>query len=101
MNPFPRLPDAPAVAVLAHNNNNREHNTGILRRMVLEDGSVLKPPSNALPCLKSLFVDPQRDPDALLSIWNECDAPGHGVLVRQGRKPPSLTLYMYGNSEGL
>ncbi|CAM9768842.1 unnamed protein product, partial [Sphacelaria rigidula] len=38
--------------------------------MVLEDGSVLKPPANALPCLKSLFVDPQRDPDALLCIWN-------------------------------
>lgn len=59
----------------------REHNTAILKRMVLEDGGVLKPPANALPCLKSLFVDPQRDPDALLSIWNECEAPGHGVVV--------------------
>lgn len=58
-----------------------DHNTNILRRMVLEDGGVLKPPANALPCLHSLFVDAQRDEDALLSIWNECEAPGHGVVV--------------------
>ncbi|CAM9742069.1 unnamed protein product, partial [Ectocarpus sp. 12 AP-2014] len=58
-----------------------DHNTEILRRMVLEDGGVLKPPANALPCLKSLFVDPQREEDALLSIWNECEAPGHGVVA--------------------
>lgn len=53
--------------------------------MVLEDGGVLKPPANALPCLKSLFVDPQREHDALLSIWNECEADGHGVVVRMGK----------------
>lgn len=58
-----------------------DHNTEILRRMVLEDGGVLKPPANALPCLRSLFVDPQREEDALLSIWNEGEAPGHGVVV--------------------
>eukprot|EP00752_Nemacystus_decipiens_P017232 g15436.t1 len=58
-----------------------DHNTEILRRMVLEDGGVLKPPANALPCLRSLFVDPQREEGALLSIWNEGEADGHGVVA--------------------
>ncbi|CAN0219390.1 unnamed protein product, partial [Laminaria digitata] len=49
--------------------------------MVLEDGGILKPPTNALPCLKCLFTDPQREPDSLLSIWNEGEAAGHGVVV--------------------
>lgn len=62
--------------------------------MVLEDGGVLKPPANALPCLKSLFVDPQREEDALLSIWNECEAPGHGVVVSEGL-PTSYLFYIY------
>lgn len=58
--------------------------------MVLEDGGVLKPPANALPCLRSLFVDPQREEDALLSIWNECEAPGHGVVVSSSCPRPCL-----------
>ncbi|CAM9277558.1 unnamed protein product, partial [Chrysoparadoxa australica] len=57
-----------------------EHNRSILQRMVLDDGSVLRPLMNAQPTLKSLFKDPQSEKDSLLGIWNENPVAGHGVV---------------------
>ncbi|CAM9946259.1 unnamed protein product, partial [Phaeothamnion confervicola] len=57
-----------------------EHNVDILRRIVLDDGSILRPVSNALPTLDGLFSDPQRTPGSLLSVWNENPTRGHGVI---------------------
>ncbi|CAN0345806.1 unnamed protein product, partial [Discosporangium mesarthrocarpum] len=56
------------------------HNLDILKRTVLEDGDVLRPTINALPTLGSLFIDAQREPGTLLSVWNENPAEGHGVV---------------------
>lgn len=40
----------------------------------------MRPLGNALPIARTLFDDPQSDPDALLTVWNENAVQGHGVL---------------------
>ncbi|KAG5188142.1 hypothetical protein JKP88DRAFT_178296 [Tribonema minus] len=58
-----------------------EHDAALIRKMVLEDGSVPRARRSALPTLPSLFVDAQHDKSRpLLSIWNENPAHGHGVV---------------------
>ncbi|CAN0550342.1 unnamed protein product, partial [Ectocarpus sp. 12 AP-2014] len=45
------------------------HNADILRKLVLEDGSVLRASTNALPTLDCLMRDPQEEGGGLLQVW--------------------------------
>ncbi|CAM9420157.1 unnamed protein product, partial [Choristocarpus tenellus] len=53
-----------------------QHNTDILAKVVLEDGSVLRAKTNALPTMDSLFRDPQQPNGGLLKLWAENPLPG-------------------------
>jgi len=57
-----------------------QHNAELLRKLVLEDGSVLRPKTNALPTLDCLFRDPQVPGGGLLQIWSLNLMPGTGVV---------------------
>lgn len=53
-----------------------QHNGDILGRLVLDDGSVLRASTNALPTLDCLFRDPQQDGGGLLQVWALNALPG-------------------------
>jgi len=54
------------------------HDFGLLRRLVLADGRVLRALLPARPTADTLFEDPQRDGRSLLKVWN---ANAHTVVV--------------------
>ena len=54
------------------------HDFGLLRRLVLKDGRVLRALLPARPTADTLFEDPQRDERSLLKVWN---ANAHTVVV--------------------
>ena len=54
------------------------HDFGLLRRLVLRDGRVLRALLPARPTADTLFEDPQRDGASLLKVWN---ANAHTVVV--------------------
>ena len=54
------------------------HDFGLLRRLVLRDGRVLRALLPARPTADTLFEDPQRDGRSLLKVWN---ANAHTVVV--------------------
>lgn len=54
------------------------HDFGLLRRLVLGDGRVLRALLPARPTADTLFEDPQRDGTSLLKVWN---ANAHTVVV--------------------
>lgn len=47
-----------------------QHNRDILAKLVLEDGSVLRARTNALPTLDCLLRDSQVEGGGLLQIWS-------------------------------
>ncbi|XP_021760750.1 probable galactinol--sucrose galactosyltransferase 6 isoform X1 [Chenopodium quinoa] len=47
-----------------------KHNFDLLRKLVLPDGSVLRPRMPGRPTRDCLFNDPARDGNSLLKIWN-------------------------------
>ena len=53
-----------------------KHNRDILKKLVLEDGSVLRASTNAVPTLDCLFRDPQQDGGGLLQVWAVNPLPG-------------------------
>lgn len=58
-----------------------DHDTSLLKKLVLEDGSVPRANTSALPTARCLFTDMQTTRDKpLLSVWSENPAPGHGVV---------------------
>lgn len=48
----------------------REHDFDLLRKLVLPDGTVLRALLPGRPTRGSLFVDPARDRQSILKIWN-------------------------------
>lgn len=48
----------------------RAHDFGVLRKLVREDGSILRARLPGRPTRDCLFVDPARDATSLLKIWN-------------------------------
>lgn len=57
-----------------------QHNTDLLKKLVLEDGSILRAVHSAMPSVRTLFRNPQTSSEDLLIIWNENPAWGHGVI---------------------
>lgn len=53
-----------------------KHNSDILSKLVLEDGSVLRASTNAVPTLDCLWRDPQQDGGGLLQVWAINPLPG-------------------------
>lgn len=47
-----------------------EHDFGLLRRLVLPDGSVLRCRLPGRPTANCLFRDPSRDGRTVLKVWN-------------------------------
>lgn len=69
-----------------------QHNKDILAKLVLEDGSVLRAVTNALPTLDCLMRDPQADGGGLLQIWAINKLPGEAPLLSYViRTPVSCT----------
>ncbi|KAL5537478.1 hypothetical protein UlMin_045066 [Ulmus minor] len=61
------------------------HNFDLLRKLVLPDGSVLRAQLPGRPTRDCLFVDPARDGNSLLKIWNVNKCSGVvGVFNCQG-----------------
>lgn len=57
-----------------------QHDTDILAKLVLDDGSVLRASTNALPTLDCLMRCPQAQGGGLLQIWALNAVPG--AIVR-------------------
>ncbi|CAN0114655.1 unnamed protein product [Ectocarpus sp. 12 AP-2014] len=57
-----------------------QHNADILRKLVLEDGSVLRASTNALPTQDCLMRDPQEEGGGLLQVWALNPLAGTGVV---------------------
>ncbi|CBN77415.1 Alpha-galactosidase, family GH36 [Ectocarpus siliculosus] len=57
-----------------------QHNADILRKLVLEDGSVPRASTNALPTLDCLMRDPQEEGGGLLQVWALNPLAGTGVV---------------------
>ncbi|CAM9494331.1 unnamed protein product, partial [Hapterophycus canaliculatus] len=52
----------------------------MLAKLVLEDGSVLRAGTNALPTADCLMRDPQQEGGGLLQVWAMNPAPGESHL---------------------
>lgn len=57
-----------------------QHNTDILAKLVLDDGSILRAEGNALPTLDCLMRDPQIAGGGLLQTWAVNPLPGKMTL---------------------
>ncbi|MCO5582945.1 hypothetical protein L7F22_036848 [Adiantum nelumboides] len=52
------------------NDEPHKHDIGILRKLVLPDGTILRCSSFALPTIDCLFHDPLQDEETVLKLWN-------------------------------
>ena len=59
-----------------------QHDFGILKQLVLSDGSVLRGLLPGRPTLDCLFVDPLRDRESLLKVCTSADACCNTCLPR-------------------
>lgn len=66
---------------MKHTLHSLQHNKDILAKLALEDGSVLRAMTNALPTLDCLMRDPQADGGGLLQIWAVNKLPGEAPLL--------------------
>ncbi|CAM9346044.1 unnamed protein product [Discosporangium mesarthrocarpum] len=55
-------------------------NSDIIGKLVLEDGSVLRAKTNALPTIESLLKDPQKADGGLLQVWALNPLPSTAVV---------------------